>query len=109
MEFIGKIGDPMESEQEKTGVRVGWCYFCSCHGKCDCDPEARGGAAKHAVAQQQLRDNMDERTRISTYEDLTRIQFLMAEFQTPTKGIYQKKGRSKIWGLHRLYEPLKFG
>jgi hypothetical protein len=37
---------------------------------------------------------MDERTRISTYEDL--IQFLMAEFQTPTKSIYQKKGKG-IW------------
>ena len=82
----------ISSQQEKTGVRVDWCYFCSCHGKCDCDPE--GGAAKHAVAQQQLRDNMDERTRISTYEDL--IQFLMAEFQTPTKSIYQKKGKG-IW------------
>ena len=82
----------ISSQQEKTGVRVDWCYFCSCHGKCDCDPE--GGAAKHAVAQQQLRDNMDERTRISTYEDL--IQFLMAEFQTPTKSIYQKRGKG-IW------------
>jgi hypothetical protein len=27
------------SEQyEKTGIRAGWTFFCSCHGKCDCDP-----------------------------------------------------------------------
>ncbi len=39
-----------------------------CHSKCDCDPEGR--AAKHAAAQQQLRDNIDERTRISTYNGL---------------------------------------
>ena len=54
--------------------RVDWWYFCTCHskcdccGKCDCDPDGR--AAKHAAAQQQLRDNTDERTRISTYNDL---------------------------------------
>ena len=39
-----------------------------CHSKCDCDPEGR--AAKYAAAQLLLRDNIDERTSISTYNDL---------------------------------------
>jgi len=48
--------------------RVDCWYFCTCHSKCDIDPE--GSAARHAAAQQQLRDNIDERTRISTCNDL---------------------------------------
>jgi hypothetical protein len=34
--------------QAETGVRTDWSFFCSCHGKCDCDPE--GGAIKNTAA-----------------------------------------------------------
>ena len=33
--------------KENTGVRTDWSFFCSCHGKCDCDGE--GGAIKNAI------------------------------------------------------------
>ena len=31
----------------ETGVQMDWSFFCSCHGKCDCDPE--GGSIKNAA------------------------------------------------------------
>eukprot|EP00964_Phaeocystis_antarctica_P081213 scaffold50788_cov68-Phaeocystis_antarctica.AAC.3 len=40
--------DWVSRRQNETGVRTDWSFFCSCHGKCDCDPE--GGAIKTAAS-----------------------------------------------------------
>ena len=39
--------DWVSKQKDTTGVRMDWCFFCSCHGKCDCDPE--GGSIKRAL------------------------------------------------------------
>ena len=39
--------DWVSRRQSESGVRTDWSFFCSCHGKCDCDPE--GGAIKTAA------------------------------------------------------------
>ncbi|MFN9906431.1 MAG: hypothetical protein ACK56F_09960, partial [bacterium] len=57
--------------------------------------------AKHAVAQQQLRDNIDERTRISTYNGL--INFCHEDGVPGTyEGIYEKRGKKNLEALHSL-------
>lgn len=40
--------DWISSRKVEVGVRTDWSFFCSCHGKCDCDPE--GGSIKTAAA-----------------------------------------------------------
>ena len=40
--------DWVSRRQSETGMRTDWSFFCSCHGKCDCDPE--GGSIKSAAA-----------------------------------------------------------
>ena len=40
--------DWVSRRKAETGVRTDWSFFCSCHGKCDCDPE--GGAIKNTAA-----------------------------------------------------------
>ena len=37
----------ISSRHDETGVRMDWSFFCSCHGKCDCDGE--GGSIKNAA------------------------------------------------------------
>ena len=32
---------------DRNGIRLDWSFFCSCHGKCDCDGE--GGSIKNAI------------------------------------------------------------
>jgi hypothetical protein len=57
------------SEQyEKTGIRADWTFSCSCHGKCDCDPE--GGACKNVVKLHQLRDSAQNRTILNNIDEL---------------------------------------
>ena len=87
------------SEQyEKTGIRVDWTFFCSCHGKCDCDPE--GGACK-CVKLHQLRDSAQHRTIINNIDELA--EFLEANFKNPTKSYFAKKGGGAIYQRHIHY------
>lgn len=37
----------IEESYDRTGIRTDWSFFCSCHGKCDCDGE--GGSIKNAA------------------------------------------------------------
>jgi hypothetical protein len=78
------------SKQKTTnGIRMDWTFFCSCHGKCDCDPE--GGSTKRHVACQQLRDSPTNSCKIAVVQpDL--INFLDQSFTTPTKASTKKVG-----------------
>jgi hypothetical protein len=88
------------SEQyEKTGIRADWTFFCSCHGKCDCDPE--GGACKNVVKLHQLRDSAQNRTIINNIDELA--AFLEANFKNPTKSYFAKKGGGAIYQRHIHY------
>ena len=88
------------SEQyEKTGIRADWTFFCSCHGKCDCDPE--GGACKNVVKLHQLRDSAQHRTIINNIDELA--AFLEANFKNPTKSYFAKKGGGAIYQRHIHY------
>ena len=70
------------SEQNgKTGICADWTFFCSCHGKCDCDRE--GGACKNVVKLHQLRDSAQNRTIINNIDELA--EFLEANFKNPTR------------------------
>ena len=79
----------ISSAFEKLGVRVDWTFFCSCHGKCDCDPE--GGSCKNLVKLEQLRDSPLNPTKIATIDELH--IFLQKNFVNPQKDIFQKKGK----------------
>ena len=88
------------SEQyEKTGIRADWTFFCSCHGKCDCDPE--GGACRNVVKLHQLRDSAQHRTIINNIDELA--EFLEANFKNPTKSYFAKKGGGAIYQRHIHY------
>ena len=99
------------SEQyEKTGIRADWTFFCSCHGKCDCDPE--GGACKNVVKLHQLRDSAQNRTIINNIDELA--AFLEANFKSPTKSSFAKKGlfreerrRCHLPAAHSLRQSLR--
>jgi hypothetical protein len=83
----------------KTGIRADWTFFCSCHGKCDCDPE--GGACKNLVKLHQLRDSAQNRTIINNIDELA--AFLEANFKNPTKSYFAKRGGGAIYQRHIHY------
>jgi hypothetical protein len=68
------------SEQYETGIRADWTFSCSCHGKCDCDPE--GGACKNVVTLHQLRNSTQNRMIVNIDE---LAEFLEANFKNPTR------------------------
>ena len=78
------------SKSHKTGITVDWCYFCSCHGKCDCDPE--GGSGKRLVDCEQLRDSSDNSCKI-TCVDPELVHFLRTNFIKPQKSATRKHGK----------------
>jgi hypothetical protein len=65
------------SEPQGRGALDVRARFCSCHGKCDCDPE--GGACKNVVKLHQLRDSAPHRTIINNIDELA--VFLEANFK----------------------------
>lgn len=85
----------------ETGIYRDWTFFCSCHGKCICDPE--GGACKRKVDHEQLRDSADNPCKIANIDpDL--VNFLQSEFVHPTHTTAEKKGKG-VFRRHIHYIP----
>ncbi len=89
----------ISEQNEKTGICADWTFFCSCHGKCDCDRE--GGACKNVIKLHQLRDSAQNRTIINNIDELS--AFLEANFKNPTKSYFAKKGGGVIFQRHIHY------
>lgn len=91
----------ISKEHATTGIYRDWTFFCSCHGKCDCDPE--GGSCKRKVDCEQLRDSADNPCKIADVDpDL--VDFLRASFTRPTHDVAGKKGNG-VFKRHIHYVP----
>jgi hypothetical protein len=91
------------SEQyEKTGIRADWTFFCSCHGKGDCDPE--GGACRNVVKLHQLRDSAQNRTIMKNIDELA--EFLEAKF-THEVLFREERRRCHLPAAHSLRQSFR--
>jgi len=93
-----KCKDPfwwMSQYKRVHKMHLDWSYFCSCHGKCWCDPE--GGTAKNAARRHELKATHDRNTELKT--SLALHEFFMQELRVPTKDLFQKA--KKGHGIYR--------
>jgi len=76
------------------GIFVVWNWFCSCHGKCDCDPE--GGAFKTSADEYEALDSAltDRRQTIRNSWEL--VQFGRDKLTMPSKDFYSKNGKGVL-------------
>jgi len=79
------------------GIGVAWHWFCSCHGKCNCDPE--GGAFKHSAGEYEALDSAitDRRKTLRNAWEL--FKFGRGKLTKLTKGFYSKGGK----GVYRRF------
>jgi hypothetical protein len=75
----------------KTNIRVQWNLFCSCHGKCDCDPE--GGSVKNLADKYENKDSpiADERRTIRSPAEFVRVG--RENWSKPAHDFFSKKGK----------------
>ena len=71
-------------------LKITWNWFCSAHGKCDCDPE--GGSFKHKATAHENKDdpNAASRKTIRTPKALT--DFGRGSCSSTTQDFYSKNG-----------------
>lgn len=71
-------------------LNVVWNWFCSCHGKCFCDPE--GGSLKSAAEAFEAKDSSlsERRSTIRNAREL--VMFGRAHLEKPSKDFYSKEG-----------------
>ena len=75
-----------------TGIQRIWSFFCSCHGKCDCDPE--GGSCKcwcRGREMQYVSSDPSKHTQMKTSIDM--YNALQDHLEKPSQTLLAKKGR----------------
>jgi hypothetical protein len=89
-------------QQALTGIRLDWCFSCSCHGKDLVDPE--NGRAKHMAREHEnnVGDN-DEKSLRTSFE---LYKFLLKVFHTPNRDLLDK-GMRGIYKREIWYIPVK--
>jgi len=80
------------------GITTTWSWFCSCHGKCLCDPE--GGTCKNAALR--FETNSEGGGKLTSSWDF--YAFCKANLETTSKDLFTKKGRG-IYRRHFYYVP----
>jgi len=76
------------------GMHVVWNWFCSCHGKCDCDPE--GGAVKRAADEYENTDSKKSTESKIIRNSHELVDFCRSQLTTTKKtfngtGVWQRK------------------
>jgi hypothetical protein len=82
----------ISKQKIKTLIQRIWSFFCSCHGKCDCDPE--GGSIKcwcRLREMEHVADDPKKHTQMKTSHDM----YLACQdnLMRPSRGLIEKKGR----------------
>jgi len=80
-------------QQAETGVRVDWCFSCSCHGKDLVDPE--NGRSKHAA--REFESNIKDEDDKSLRETKMLAEFLQENMRWPQTPLHKKNMR----GIYR--------
>ena len=81
------------------GITTTWSWFCSCHGKCLCDPE--GGTCKNAALR--FETNSEGGGKLTSSWDF--YAFCKANLETTSKDLFTKKGADweKIAAISHSY------
>jgi hypothetical protein len=86
------------------GICVVWNWFCSCHGKCVCDPE--GGSLKAAADAYESQDSPlgDQRRVIRDAREF--VLFGRAQLGTPSSRDFFSKGGTGVFRRYFHYVPV---
>ena len=89
------------------GIFVVWSWFCSCHGKCDCDPE--GGAFKKSANEYEGKDSSlsDRRKTIRNARELA--LFGREKMTEPSKEFFQQRWQGCVSSIYPLHPPSRPG